>query len=149
MARPGPGDPSRVAPAEPEGRVPRVARSILVVDDDAAVLGFVAHVLRGAGAEVTAVTGGREALRAVADGTSKPQVLLTDIDMPVMTGIELAARIAALRPGIRIVMMTGDPASAALARERPEQVAMVLTKPVSIADLLEATGLAEDRPDPA
>jgi CheY-like chemotaxis protein len=120
-----------------------------VVDDDAAVLGFVAHVLRGAGAEVTAVTGGREALRAVADGTSKPQVLLTDIDMPVMTGIELAARIAALRPGIRIVMMTGDPASAALARERPEQVAMVLTKPVSIADLLETTGLAEDRPDPA
>jgi DNA-binding LytR/AlgR family response regulator len=63
--------------------------------------------------------------------------------MPGMGGVELAARMHALRPEMRIVMMTGDPARAAAARDRSAIVAAVLDKPILIADLVAAV-----RPDP-
>jgi CheY-like chemotaxis protein len=116
--------------------------SILVVDDDPAVLQFVELVLRRAGAEVTAVGSGRAALRAIADGVSKPTTLLTAIELPAMTGIELSARVRALRPGIQVVMMTADRASAEAARDRPDLVGWVLLKPMTAGELLAATGLA-------
>jgi CheY-like chemotaxis protein len=59
-----------------------------------------------------------------------------------MGGVELAARIHALRPGIRIVMMTADAERAAEARDRSPIVAVVLGKPMPIADLVAAV-----RPD--
>ncbi len=116
--------------------------SVLVVDDDPAVLHLVERVLRRAGAEVIAVESGRAALRAVADGVSKPSLLLTAIELPAMTGIELSARVRALRPGIQVVMMTGDPASAEAARDRPDLVGRVLVKPITAGELLAAAGLA-------
>lgn len=131
------------------------ARRILVVDDEATVRRFVGRVLRRAGAEVTEAAGGREALRAIAEGRAKPALLITDIDMPDMTGIELAARATALRPGIRVVLMTGNPASAEGARRHAAQIEAVLLKPVTPAELLDAAGLpqhvvpaASDEPRP-
>ena len=118
--------------------------SILVVDDDPAVLGLIDVVLRRAGADVTAVASGRAALRAIADGTCRPTLLLTDIDMPGMSGIELSARVSALRPGIQVVMMTGDQESAVAARDRPDLVARVLAKPITVGELLDATGLTHE-----
>jgi CheY-like chemotaxis protein len=119
-----------------------VTPSVLVVDDDPAVLQLVQRVLRRAGAEVIAVESGRAALRAVADGVSKPSLLLTAIELPAMTGIELSARVRALRPGIQVVMMTADPASAEAARARPDLVGRVLVKPITAGELLAAAGLA-------
>jgi two-component system CheB/CheR fusion protein len=141
MARDGPGHPRAEPPDRPAGR-PAVMPSILVVDDDPAVLQFVERVLRAAGAEVTAAGSGRAALRAIADGVSKPSLLLTAIELPAMTGIELSARVRALRPGIEVLMMTADQASAAAARDRPDLVWWVLLKPLTAGDLLAATGLA-------
>jgi CheY-like chemotaxis protein len=155
MARHGQPEPIDVGPAAPADRPAadrpaadppaEIGASILVVDDDPHVLAFVSRILRGRGHEVTAVGSGRQALRAVVDGRSRPAMLLTDIDMPAMTGIELAARIVALRPGIAVVMMTGDPASAALARDRPDQVAGVLIKPFSLSELVDAVAAAAGR----
>ncbi len=142
MAPNGPSEPLQADEAERETARHAPAPAILVVDDDPTVLGLVELVLRRAGADVTTLAGGRAALRAIADGTCRPELLLTDIDMPEMSGIELAARVSALRPGIRVVMMTGDPVSAAAARDRPDLVATVLVKPVTSDELLRATGLA-------
>ena len=139
MASHGPVDPA-IASNETRARHPSVARSILVVDDDPVVLGVVARILRRAGADVTTASDGRDALRRIADGRVQPGMLLTDIDMPGMRGIELAARVAAMRPGIRILMMTGDPESAAAAREHAPIVEAVLLKPITVEELLEATG---------
>lgn len=119
-------------------RQQRVARSVLVVDDDAAVLGVISRILRRAGGEVTTASSGRDALQLIAAGRVNPGILLTDIDMPEMTGIELAARVAAMRPGTRIVMMTGDPASADRARQHVGMIEAVLLKPVTIEELVEA-----------
>ena len=140
MARYGPGDPQADQHDRNAGR-PASTPSILVVDDDPAVLRLVERVLRRAGADVTIVGSGRAALRAIADGASKPSLLLTAIDMPAMSGIELSARVTALRPGVEIVMMTSDLASADAARERPDLVGRVLLKPINVSELLAATGM--------
>lgn len=123
----------------PSAAAPR----ILVVDDDPSVRRFVTRVLRRAGAEVTEAGDGREALRAIADGRAKPALLVTDIEMPAMGGIELAARATALRPGLRVVLMTGSPASAETARQHASQVESVLLKPIGPAELLRAIGIEE------
>lgn len=111
---------------------------VLVVDDEPVVRAYVARALTLAGMEVTVAAGGREALRLVAEGRVRPAVLVTDIEMPQMTGIELAARLLALRPALRIVMMTGDPERAAAARGHPSIVDQVLMKPMRTEELVEA-----------
>ena len=139
-----------MAGAQPEGPAPGASDDarpgrvvVLVVDDDPLIRSWVVRALEQAGIEAVAAENGRKALRLVADGEARPTVLLTDLEMPAMGGVELAARMHALRPGIRIVMMTGDADRAAAARDRSEIVAAVLDKPILIADLVAAV-----RPDP-
>jgi two-component system cell cycle sensor histidine kinase/response regulator CckA len=115
---------------------------VLVVDDEAIVRTWIGRVLEQEGIPCFLAADGREAVRLVADGRVRPVVLLTDIEMPSMGGVELAARMLALRPGLRVVMMTGDPAHAENARDRSSIVATVLTKPIRMTELVAAV-----RPD--
>ena len=134
MRRPAP----EPAPAAGGVQEPASGRVILVVDDDPTVRQFVADILRQRGHEVIAAAGGREALRAVYERSSTPDLVVSGVDMPAMSGIELAARLTADRPGIRIVLMTGRPDSAARARAHTELVSAVLLKPLSLQALLAA-----------
>ena len=111
---------------------------VLVVDDEPVIRAYVSRALSLAGFEVTVAADGREALRLVAEDRVRPAVVVTDIEMPGMTGIELAARLLALRPALRIVMMTGDPIRAEAARGHPSIVDEVLLKPMQTAALVEA-----------
>ncbi len=61
-----------------------------------------------------------------------------------MNGIELAARLLALRPTIRIVMMTGDADRARAARGHPSIVDEVLLKPMRSEELVNAVRPAAD-----
>jgi CheY-like chemotaxis protein len=81
--------------------------NVLVVDDEPAIREWVCRALARSGIRAVAAATGREALRLVADGALRPTVLLTDLEMPSMGGVELAARMQALRPGSRLVLMTG------------------------------------------
>lgn len=131
----GAGDEARAARSEND---PRGATRVLVVDDEPAVRRFVAEALRGAGYEVLLAGSGREALGIVYGENLSPALLITDIEMPGMTGVELAARVRADRPAIRVVLMTGRETSAARAREREGLVEGVLLKPFGLAELLDA-----------
>jgi CheY-like chemotaxis protein len=62
--------------------------------------------------------------------------------MPGMTGIELAARLTAARPDVRVIFMTGDAESANRARDRAGFVDAVLLKPFTTAELREAVRAA-------
>jgi CheY-like chemotaxis protein len=141
---PEPRSAAQPSPQRPAGR------TILVVDDEPAMRHSIAELLRSRGHEVIVAGSGREALRAVYDRSATPALLLSDISMPEMSGIELAARLGAERPGIRIVLMTGMPESAELARGRPELVSAVLLKPFSYDDLAAVVDavLAADPPGP-
>ena len=126
------------------GRDP--GRTVLVVDDEPVVRSWVLRVLELASIPAVEARDGREALRLVADGRIRPTILLTDIDMPGMSGVELAARLTALRPGLRVVMMTGDARRADEARGHPSIVETVLLKPMGGEELLAA--LHPDEPAP-
>jgi len=136
------GEPREPAP-DASDDAPAGALIVLVVDDEPVVRAWIARALTREGIHVVVAANGRQALRLVADGTVRAHVLLTDLEMPLMGGVELAARVHALRPAMRIVMMTGDPDKAANARERSTIVAAVLDKPMMIVDLVAAV-----RPEP-
>jgi CheY-like chemotaxis protein len=140
MGRDSMRTPTR-APTPPEAAGGLV---VLVVDDEAAIRAYVARALTLAGFEVAVAADGREALRMVVEDRVRPAVVVTDIEMPEMTGIELAARLLALRPAIRIVMMTGDKARADAARGHPSIVDEVLLKPMRTDALIRAVQPAPD-----
>ncbi|WP_310593383.1 cell cycle two-component system response regulator CpdR [Pedomonas mirosovicensis] len=107
---------------------------ILLAEDDDSMRAFLAKAIQRAGYEVEAVDRGTAALPLIATGTF--DLLLTDIVMPEMDGIELAQRAAALAPNMQVVFITGF---AAVALNRPEgapQNAKVLSKPFHLRELI-------------
>ncbi len=83
---------------------------VLVVDDDPDVLAVAAEFLEERGALVTQVDGGPAALLALR--TAIYDVMLADLTMPHMTGLQLAAEAHDLLPGLPVVLMTGYGAQA-------------------------------------
>ena len=79
-------------------------KKILIVDDDKDIVKIVTTMLEGRGWDVTAAYNGREALDMV--NASRPDIILLDIMMPEMNGIEVLKRIKKMDSGVRIVMIT-------------------------------------------
>jgi len=119
------------------------AETVLLVEDDAGVRALAELVLSRHGYTVLTAGDGSEALGVAADHEGGIDVLLTDVVMPRMKGPELAEEVVRLRPGIRVVYMSGYTD----AMELPEDaVGDVVPKPFSeetlvrkIRDALDAT----------
>ncbi|HEX7127660.1 MAG TPA: sigma-54 dependent transcriptional regulator [Thermodesulfobacteriota bacterium] len=77
----------------------------LIVDDEASIRTSLAGVLRDEGYEVIEADGGQAALARVAE--HEPDVVLLDIWMPEMDGLETLQRLKAIQPGLPIVIMSG------------------------------------------
>jgi CheY-like chemotaxis protein len=105
--------PQREAPAEAEGapagtRTPsRQRASILVVDDEPAVLAVVGRELEAAGYDVIEAVNGREALRVLGRTSGGVDVIVSDIVMPGMGGRELAGHLSRTFPNIPVIWMSG------------------------------------------
>jgi CheY-like chemotaxis protein len=98
------------APLPPRERAepPRGSgETILVVEDEPAMLEVARRLLEGGGYRVLTAPGGEAALRVVAEHEDEIQLLLTDVIMPGMLGKEVAARVSEARPGIRVLYMSG------------------------------------------
>ena len=85
----------------------RGRESILVVEDEPALRELVENVLRGLGYRVYAATNGEEAARLVEQFGLEPELLLTDVVMPGMSGPQLIERLRRTRPGLRVLYMSG------------------------------------------
>ena len=106
---------------------------ILLAEDDEAMRVYLARALERVGYRVTAVDNGVAALPLLTDEPF--DLLLTDIVMPEMDGIELAQKAAEIAPGIRVMFITGFSAVALKAgRKSPD--AKVLSKPFHLKDLV-------------
>jgi two-component system, cell cycle sensor histidine kinase and response regulator CckA len=109
-----PAPASRLAPlpaAPATASHPRAKKTVLVADDEPALRLAAERILSRAGYRVLAAAAGDEALAvAEADG-GRVDVLVTDVVMPRVGGVELAARLGAREPGLRVVYMSGYPQS--------------------------------------
>jgi two-component system cell cycle response regulator CpdR len=108
-------------------------RRILLAEDDDSLRGFLARALERAGYEVVACADGEEAA-AVLD--QEWDLLLTDIVMPGMDGIEVARQAAALHPDLRIMFITGFAAVALAAGSQAPAGAKVLSKPIHLREIV-------------
>lgn len=81
--------------------------TILVVDDNDMVLALVVTVLERAGFRVLSADGGRQALELAAQTKEEIHLLLSDVDMPWMSGPDLGEALKKVRPGIHVMLMSG------------------------------------------
>jgi two-component system cell cycle response regulator CpdR len=106
---------------------------ILLAEDDDSLRGFLARALERAGHEVTACADGEEAVTYL----DQPwDLLLTDIVMPGIDGIEVARQAASKHPGLRIMFITGFAAVALTAKEQAPAGAKVLSKPIHLREIV-------------
>jgi two-component system, response regulator, stage 0 sporulation protein F len=80
---------------------------VLVVDDEPEVRELLQEFLSDRGYDVLVAASGREALDAV--DAQKPDLVLLDVAMPEMDGIEALRRIATVEPPVRVIMVTANP----------------------------------------
>jgi CheY-like chemotaxis protein len=83
-----------------------VAVIILLVDDDDDVREYTAHVLEDAGYEVRAAANAEAALTLLRAGGAV-DLMITDVVMPGVDGVELARRVQQVRPGLKVLFTTG------------------------------------------
>jgi len=108
---------------------------ILVADDEACITNVVAKKLRNAGFEVIVAMDGQEAYDlAVAE---RPDLMVTDLQMPVMSGLEVCARLAAeLTDPIPALLLTAKGFELDREQIRDLPIRRVMTKPFSPRELL-------------
>jgi two-component system, cell cycle response regulator CpdR len=107
---------------------------ILLAEDDDDMRRFLVRALERAGHEVTSFAEGASAFEEVKQASF--DLLLTDIVMPEMDGIELARRAAELDPALKIMFITGFAAVALNPDSRAPKDAKVLSKPFHLRDLV-------------
>jgi len=83
--------------------------TILVVDDNLAIRGLIKALLEHAGYAVATAADGADGLDFVREYRSKIALLLTDISMPNMNGIDLADRVLELEPDLPVLFMSASP----------------------------------------
>jgi len=118
------------------------SRRILLAEDDEAMRTYLERALDNAGYQVKAVDRGTSALPLLE--SEEFDLLLSDIVMPEMDGIELAQRCAEVSPGTKVMFITGF-AAVSLRASREQPSAKVLSKPFHLRDLvLEVERAFED-----
>lgn len=114
---------------------------ILLVEDDALIRMDAADMLRDLGHEVVEAEYGPDALSVM---QARPvDVLVTDVGLPGMSGLDLAERARRLQPGIGLIFATGD--TELESREGREE-AVILCKPYDCASLAESLGRVFSQP---
>jgi CheY-like chemotaxis protein len=113
--------------------------TVLIVDDEEPVRNFVERVLREAGYETATASGGAGAIDIA--HRQEFDLLLTDVNMPEMSGDELARRLRAETPALKVLYLTGFSDQLFKEKNTLWQDEAYLDKPCSIAGLLEAVSL--------
>ncbi|MGF0539667.1 response regulator [Agrobacterium sp. ES01] len=113
---------------------------ILITEDEDALRTFVARALRMDGHETFEAADGADGLEKLAEGQF--DLLLSDIRMPVMDGIELAHRASAEYPDLKILLMTGYAEQRERADDLMTKVIDVVDKPFALPDIRKAVSRA-------
>ncbi|HXG43981.1 MAG TPA: ATP-binding protein [Gemmatimonadales bacterium] len=130
--------PASGPPAPPEAEPERLAGKVVVAaDDEPGVLRFLVWVLEGAGCRVVAGSTAEAALAQLGETGLVPDILVTDIVMPGMSGIELADRLREGRPDLPVLLVSAYTSEALRERGIESLGAFLLPKPFTGEELLE------------
>ena|SRR5215469_7094332 len=117
-------DPAHLLPTNPDQSV------VLVVDDEVMIVNIARIALEGEGHFVLTAQNGEEALDLSRKFPSSIHLLVTDVQMPKMDGLELRERFTVERPGVKVLLMSGKV-------DAPVDDCPFLRKPFHIAALKE------------
>lgn len=110
--------------------------TVLVVEDDQPLLEFFSTLLRREGYRILVAANGVEALEiAKANPDDRIDILLSDVAMPYMGGIQLAVSLKEILPDLQVLLISGLPHQEILERCGPSFVPHFLPKPFSVSDL--------------
>jgi DNA-binding NtrC family response regulator len=110
-----------------------MAQRILVADDDPSTLEGMRVLLANWGYEVETASDGRVALQKIS--AAEPQAVITDVVMPVMNGLELLGALRIERPGLPVIVLTGQGSLDTFVRARQQGAYAYLLKPVDVRRL--------------
>jgi two-component system, cell cycle sensor histidine kinase and response regulator CckA len=138
--------PAAAASGQRESEAPRPPSSaVLVVDDDAAVRSFTSRVLRGAGYPVLEAEDGVSGLELWQERRAEIALVVADVEMPRMGGLEMTRRMRETDPAARVLFISGYADDAAVRDGAGLQQGSFLPKPFAPHALLQA---AADRLEP-
>jgi CheY-like chemotaxis protein len=123
---------------------PGGTETVLVVEDNDMVRGMASRALRGAGYHVLQAEDGEAALECAERYAGEIHLLLADVVMPGLSGPELAEQLMAVRPGTRILFMSGYTEETAVRRGIEEGKATFIAKPFTPAAIARAVRAALD-----
>ena len=125
--------PAYVPPPRP---APAAARTLLLVEDDDAVREVARLALERGGYHLLVADCGPQALALAAAHEGPIDLVLTDVMMPHYTGRELAERLAAARPGVRVLYISGYAGEELSRPARGARAEFYLPKPFTVSELL-------------
>ncbi|HEY2804474.1 MAG TPA: response regulator [Gemmatimonadales bacterium] len=120
--------------------------TVLLAEDQESVRRAVSRILADRGYTVLAAASGEEALRMAEARDEAPQLLITDMIMPGMTGVELARRLRERVPSIKVVYMSGYTGEAISGRETLNPGDSLVQKPFTVDSLARAVRAALGTP---
>lgn len=122
---------------------------IIVVDDEPVIADTLVDILRGEGCQAISVSDGTSAMQWAR--IILPDVIISDVMMPGMTGIEAAIAIKEFLPSCRVILFSGQAGTVDLLEKARDKghVFELLTKPISPNALLAALGLEPPVVDPS
>ncbi|WP_309671179.1 PAS domain S-box protein [Gemmatimonas sp.] len=132
-----------LADREPTPRVPEASTistsggTLLLVDDEPFLARALAKALQRRGYTVVTSHDGEDALRQLDQGTVRPDLILSDVSMPNMSGDRLAEELRVRYPAVPVVLMTGFSRDVSPDGPRGANVVEVVQKPMSIDTLVE------------
>jgi two-component system cell cycle sensor histidine kinase/response regulator CckA len=139
--------PEQLARAPDARETPRGTETVLLVEDDEAVRNLARKRLEALGYTVLAVPAGADALDLAAAHVGPIHLLVTDVVLPGMSGRELATRLVAVRPGLRVLYTSGYTDEAVVHHGVLEPAIAFLQKPFmpgalarKVRDALEGRG---------
>ena len=118
--------------------------TILLVEDEPEVRTLAARSLERMGYTVLEAASGVEALRIAVESERPIALMLTDVVMPTMSGPELAAAMRIVRPGIKVLYMSGYTGKMSGAYGALDAGAPLLLKPFATSELAERVRAAID-----
>jgi two-component system, cell cycle response regulator CpdR len=115
---------------------------LLIVEDDDSVRTLAARALESAGHKVSLAEDGEEGLAKIAEAAGRFDLVVSDIRMPGIDGIEMARSASQRFPSLRILLMTGYADQRERAAELSGAVLGVLQKPFTLGEIRERVAAA-------